>query len=152
RCPDPGMALANLERFVVAQSEPKAMMRRLAQSPKTIEILLQVFSTTQHLSELLIRDPALIDWLQGGAERRDRAALIDELWNALRTVRSESEQSLVIRQFRLSETLRIGYNDIVRGFPLELTTADLSNLADACIEAATRLARSYAETRFGSPL
>ena len=59
RCPEPGMALANLERFVAARPEPVATLRKLAGNPKTTEILLQVFSTSQHLSELLIRDPAL---------------------------------------------------------------------------------------------
>ena len=129
----------------------ESTLRKLAENPKTTEILLQVFSTSQHFSELLIRDPALIDWLQGGAERRDREALIDDLWSTLREAQRESEQSLAIRRFRLRETLRIGYNDIVRGVPLEVTTLDLSNLADACIEAATRLARQWAESRFGSP-
>ena len=47
--------------------------------------------------------------------------------------------------------LRIGYNDIVRGLPLEMITLDLSHLADACVEAACRLARRHAEERHGAP-
>ena len=50
-----------------------------------------------------------------------------------------------MRRFRLRETLRIGFNDIVRGFPLEVTTVDLSNLADACVDAATRLVGNLSE-------
>ena len=34
---------------------------------------------------------------------------------------------------------------------MEVTTVDLSNLADACTEVATRLARGWAESRFGLP-
>jgi glutamate-ammonia-ligase adenylyltransferase len=151
RCPDPGMALTSLERFIAAEQDPGPMLLDLATRPRTTEMLLQVFSTSQHLSELLIRDPALLPWLQSGPERRDREALIDELWNDLATARGEREQSLAIRRFRHRETLRIGYNDIVRGFPLEVITLDLSNLADACAEAAVRLARSWAEARFGVP-
>lgn len=152
RCPEPGMALSNLERFVAAQGDGEPIVRKLAENPKTAEILLQVFSTSQHFSELLIREPALIDWLQGGAERRDREALISDLWKALGELRTDEEMGLAIRRFRLRETLRIGYNDIVRGFPLEVTTLDLSNLADACIEVAVRLARDWTEARFGFPL
>ena len=48
--------------------------------------------------------------------------------------------------------LRIGYNDVVRGHPLELTTLDLSNLADACVEAATRSARESTVARHGEPI
>src|SRR5271157_1457184 len=152
RCPDPGMALANLERFVAGQSDPEPALRKLADNLKTTEILLQVFSTSQYLSEVLIRDPGLLGWLQAGAERPDREALIEDLWSSLSGASTEAQQALAIRRFRLRETLRIGYNDIVRGLPVEVITLDLSNLADACTEAATRLARGWAEDRFGPAL
>ena len=114
-----------------------ATLRDLADDPRTTEILLQVFSTSQYFSEVLIRDPALLDWLQRGPERRDRASLIDDLWDdAVDALDDEDEQSLAFRRFRQRESLRIGYNDIVRGLPLEVITHDLSDLADACVEAA----------------
>src|SRR4051812_32443796 len=52
RCPEPGMALSNLERYIAARPEPEPLLRKLADNPKTTEILLQVFSTSQHLSDL----------------------------------------------------------------------------------------------------
>ena len=152
RCPEPGMALANLERFVAGQSDPEPALRKLADNLKTTEILLQVFSTSQYLSEVLIRDPGLLGWLQAGAERPDRDALIEDLWSSLDGANTEALQALAIRRFRLREILRIGYNDIVRGLPIEVITLDLSNLADACIEAAARLARGWADDRFGPAL
>ena len=152
RCPEPGMALANLEQFVAGQPDPEPALCKLAENIKTTEILLHVFSTSQYLSEVLIRDPGLLGWLQAGAERPDREALIEDLWSSLSGASTEAHQALAIRRFRLRETLRIGYNDIVRGLPLEVITLDLSNLADACTEAATRLARWWAEARFGPAL
>ena len=83
RCADPGMALANLERFLAAVPRIDATLDELADNARTTEILLHVFSTSQYFSEVLIRDPELLDWLQGGPERPDRAALIDELWTKL---------------------------------------------------------------------
>ena len=74
-----------------------------------------------------------------------------ELWETLSALPTEEEQKLALRRFRQRESLRIGYNDIVRGFPLEVITQDLSHLADACVEAAVRLARAHAEARFGVP-
>lgn len=152
RCADPGMALTNLDRYIAALADPRPGLARLAERPRATETLLQVFSTSQHLSELLIRRPELIDWLQSGAERRDRQTLINDLWNLLNTGERAEDDRLALRRFRNRETLRIGYNDIVRGFPLEITTVDLSNLADACVEAATRLARASVEARYGPPL
>ncbi|WP_337176532.1 bifunctional [glutamate--ammonia ligase]-adenylyl-L-tyrosine phosphorylase/[glutamate--ammonia-ligase] adenylyltransferase [Paludisphaera sp.] len=151
RCPDPDMALANFERYVAALPDPADGLDRLLAGPRTVEILLQVLSTSQHLGELLIRDPGLIDWLQAGAGRRDRDSLISELWEELSGEGGAVDPRIVIRRFRLRETLRIGYDDIIRGVPLEVTTADLSHLAEACVEAATRLARESAERRHGAP-
>ncbi|MFI5454713.1 MAG: bifunctional [glutamate--ammonia ligase]-adenylyl-L-tyrosine phosphorylase/[glutamate--ammonia-ligase] adenylyltransferase [Isosphaerales bacterium] len=151
RCADPGMALANLERFVAALPGIASTLRQLADNPRTTEILLQVFSTSQYFSEVLIRDPEFLDWLRGGPERPDRAALIEDLWNTVVGLPTDLEQGLALRRFRRRESLRIGYNDIIRGFPLELITQDLSDLADACVEVAVRLARSRAVARFGLP-
>jgi glutamate-ammonia-ligase adenylyltransferase len=151
-CPDPGMALTNLERFLAACDRPEEAVGRLAADARTAEILVQLFSTSQYLSELMIRDPSRLDWLRGGPERRGRRAMADALWDALRGVDDPGEQRLILRRFRLGEMLRIGYSDIVHGLPLEQTTLDLSVLADACLEAAYRLARSRAEARHGVPL
>ena len=139
--PTPSMALTNLERFLAAVPRLDRTLAELAGDPRTTEILLQVFSTSQYYSEVLIRDPELFDWLQTGADLRDRTMLVDQLWETLSALTAEEEQKLALRRFRQRESLRIGYNDIVRGFPLELITQDLSHLADACVEGAVRLAR-----------
>ncbi|MBV8383432.1 MAG: hypothetical protein JOZ63_12555, partial [Planctomycetaceae bacterium] len=95
RCPDPDMALTNLERFVAACPEPEATLRDLIGHPRTTEVLVQLFSTSQHFSELIIRDPPLLDWLRGGAQRRDREALIAELWAEAVDARDEASERMV---------------------------------------------------------
>jgi glutamate-ammonia-ligase adenylyltransferase len=152
QCADASMALVNLERFLSAAPSLESALLNLADSPRTTEVLLQVFSTSQYFSEVLIGDPELLPWLQAGAERRDREGLFEALWTALCDLESPDAQDLALRRFRRRESLRIGYNDIVRGFPLEVTTDDLSNLAEACVEAAVRLARSRSAARFGEPV
>lgn len=151
RCPDPGMALTNLERFISGCAEPDQTLALLAASDRTAEIALQLFSTSQYLSELLIREPSLLDWLRAGAERRDPGALLNELWQSLRETTDENDERLALRRFRQRELLRIGYTDIVRSLPLELITLDLSVLADVCVEGACRLARARAESKYGAP-
>ncbi len=151
RCPDPGMALTNLERFVSANPLPEAALEGLVDETRALEILIQLFSTSQHFSELIIRDPASPAWLREGSDRRDRTTLIAELWDSVREAGDDEAERLTLRRFRRRETLRVGYNDIVRGLPLELITLDLSHMADACVEAAYRLARRRAEGRHGVP-
>src|SRR3954470_6137563 len=65
RCPDAGMALTNLERFVAASERPESVLQVLAREARTTDVLVQLFSTSQHFSELMIRDPSLLEWLQG---------------------------------------------------------------------------------------
>ena len=149
-CPDPDMALTNLERFVSASDDPELTLTVLALTPKTTEIAIQLFSTSQYFSELMIRDPTLLGWLRSRPDRRDRDDLIADLWDELREADDEGRRR-AIRRFRQREMLRIGYDDIVRGSPLEVTTLDLSHLADACVEGAVRVARVNAEGRHGIP-
>ena len=151
RCPDPGMALLNLERFIEASSSPADTLTQIATSGRTTDILLQLFSTSQFLTELLIREPELLGWLLAGPDRLDRDALVADLWSSLGAARTETDERLALRRFRLRELLRIGYNDIVRGLPLDTITLDLSALADACVEAASRIARTRAEVKHGAP-
>ena len=152
RCPDPGMALSNLERFISACPDPPASLRLLTQHPRTTEVLVQLFSTSQHFSEVMIGDPSLLDWLRAGPVRCDRAQLLDALQDAVNTSVGDDAAKLALRRFRRREMLRIGYDDIVRGAPLEVTTLDLSHLAEASVETACRLARERTEERFGTPV
>jgi len=150
-CPDPDMALTNMERYVSACPDPSQRIALLSSQPRTTEILVQLLSTSQYFSEMLIREPGLLEWLRAGADRRDRLTLITDLWTLLRDAHDELSERLILRRFRQRELLRIGYNDIVRGVPLEVITLDLSHLADACVEASYRLARRRAEARYGVP-
>ena len=97
RCADPGMAIAQSERFMAAVPRIETALEELAKSPRTTEVLLQVFSTSQYLTEVLIPDPELLDWLQSGPERPDRSALIDDLWSTVSGRSDENEQRVALR-------------------------------------------------------
>ena len=71
RCSDPGMALTNLERLVAKVPRLDETLRPARRGARTTDILVQLFSASQHFSEVLIRDPRLLDWLQ--AEGRGAA-------------------------------------------------------------------------------
>jgi len=151
-CPDPGMALTNLERFASRATDGLVRLTALVADPRTTDLLIQLFSASQHLSEIIIRDAGVVAWLRSGADRRDRDAMAEALWSELLVAGSENERKLAIPRLRNREMLRIGYNDVVRGHPLELTTLDLSNLADACTEGATRAALAATTERHGLPI
>ena len=66
--------------------------------------------------------------------------LIDELTAEVEALADDKAVLAALRRFKRRETLRIGYGDIVREQSLETVTGQISHLADAMIEAATRSA------------
>jgi glutamate-ammonia-ligase adenylyltransferase len=151
RCGDPDAALTHLDRFVAAHKEPDIALSVLTLDLKTTEILLQLFGTSYYFAELLIHDPDVLPWLRGGAERLDRGELVDRLAEELAEAQDDADRLARLRRFRHRHLLRIGYADIVKNAPLEVVAQDLSHLADACVEAALRIARGQLEARHGVP-
>ena len=64
RSSDPDMALNNLERFVAAARNPLSLGSLFERDREALPILLQIFATSQHLSDLLITDSESYDLLR----------------------------------------------------------------------------------------
>lgn len=147
--PDAGMALTNFDRFLATHPDPAEAVSRLAGDARGLEVLVQVLGTSQHFSEQMIRDPSLFDWLRNRPGRRDRRELAADLTADLDRT---GDPRATLRSFKAREMLRIGHDDIIRGDPLEVTALDLSNLAEACVEAAYRHARRRLAEKHGDAL
>src|ERR1051325_10957178 len=64
RTPDPDMALNNLERFLANPAAVPLLPAILENRARALEILLQLFGTSQMFSDLLARHPDAIDLLR----------------------------------------------------------------------------------------
>ena len=149
---DPDMALNNLARFFVAARNPLALGSLFERDPDALPILVQIFSTSQHLSDLLVADPESYDLLRmTEGQPVSREALVGDIVAELMEVHDERIAMASLRRFKRRESLRIAYGDIVRELPLEVVTAQISHLADACVEAAVRFARRQLEAKLGVP-
>ena len=152
RCPDPDMALTNLERFLAVESAARQLGKFLDGRARTLEILLQLFSTSQYFSELLIANPDYIEMLRVPLRR---SPSLEELTAQLQAeVDAAFEDSAVLRafrRFRQRQTLRIGTNDIIRNRPLAEVTLDISRVADAAVQVALTTALRNLSKRFGPP-
>jgi glutamate-ammonia-ligase adenylyltransferase len=149
-CPDPDMALNNLERFLAVEDAAR-QAETLLGSP--LEVLIQLFSTSQYLTELLIEHPQEVDRL---AIPLRHSPTKEELVQQLQEeVQNAGEDALVLRafrRFRERELLRIGANDILRERPLEEITRDISTVAEAAVEVALATAQRTVSNRFGLPV
>ena len=58
------MAINNLDHFVQASRSPLSLVALFDRDPHALSELLQMFSVSQHLSDLLVTDPTTLDRLR----------------------------------------------------------------------------------------
>lgn len=138
---DPEMALNNLDRFVAAARNPLSLGALFERDPEAMPILLQIFATSQYLSDVLITDPESYDLLrltEGQPVKRE--PLVTEFAAEVLALGDPAAVMTALRRFKRRETLRIAYGDLIRGQRLDTVTRQISYLADAVIEAAVQAA------------
>ncbi|MGD0900816.1 MAG: hypothetical protein ABR915_23540, partial [Thermoguttaceae bacterium] len=153
RCADPDMALNNLDRFVTAARNPLGVGTLIERDPTALPTLLQIFSTSQHLSDLLVQDPEGFDLLrltEGAAVARQM--LVEDLVAEVSALGHEEAVLRALRRFKRRETLRIAYGDLIREQSLRTVTAQISYLADAILEGALAAASRKLRAQRGCPI
>ncbi|MCA9239292.1 MAG: hypothetical protein KDA37_03795, partial [Planctomycetales bacterium] len=152
RLADPDMAWNNLERFISAARNPLSTTALFERDPEALPNLLQLFSTSQYLSDVLVRDEESYDLLrmtEGRPVARD--LLMEELRADLLTLTDAEDAMAALRQHKQRETLRIGYGDIIRNQEVSTVARQVSFLADALVESAIAFARKRLEEKLGAP-
>ncbi len=130
----------------------EACARAGVELPRVDEVAAHVLAASEFVAESLVREPGLPAAM---AERLGRAQAPGELRGrleaALEGVAGEDELGLRLRRVRRAEMVRIAWRDLGGLAELSETLEDLTELADACVDAA--LARLYAweVARFGTP-
>ena len=121
---DPDMALNNLDRFVAAARNPLSLASLFERDREALPILLQIFSTSQYLSDLLVT-------IGEAARERGKAVLIaiDEL----QYVPEDQLAALIAALHRVSQG----------GLPVAMAAAGLPQLLGRAGRA-----KSYAERLF----
>ena len=152
-CADPDMALHNLERFVRAARNPLAVGTLFERDGQALPTLLQIFASSQYLSDLLVMDSAGFDLLRlTEGQPVTRQALVDELAAEVAVLEHDTSVLRALRRFKRRETLRIAHGDIVREQSLKTVTTQISSVADAVLEAAVLAARRKFELQRGVPI
>ena len=133
-------------------SEAKKLLR-----PENLGLLadaLALAAWSDFLAQTLLQNKDYFDWLK--RQRTDQKVrttedLIESLARFALT-NSGLEPAVLLARFRRRELLRIYLRDIRNLGTVAETTLDLSNLADAILEYALRIARQELENRWGAPL
>ncbi|MCW8886346.1 MAG: bifunctional [glutamate--ammonia ligase]-adenylyl-L-tyrosine phosphorylase/[glutamate--ammonia-ligase] adenylyltransferase [Motiliproteus sp.] len=139
------------QHFVEKADEPQ--LNTLNTQPEQFwQQLARVWACSDFVASQCGRNPQwLIDLLEPLQQSYASSRYADTLTTLLETVETEAQLHQVLRQFRNREMIRIVWRDLLRDAEVEETTADLSNLADACIDGALTWLYRWACENWGTP-
>lgn len=151
KSPDPDQALNNLEKFVSAAGARTTLYSLLANNPKVLELLLQLFGQSDFLSGTLIHYPEMLDVLLD-PEVMERTKSKEQMYQELKVALTGAPDRISkLRRFKQAETLRIGVRDIAGKADFPRTLRALSDLADTCVQVAYEIAREELYNQYGIP-
>src|SRR3990172_8382520 len=136
--PSPDDCLTNLERVSAAAGE--AGLKKILKAKEGLKRLVFLCGSSPYLSNILSLNPDLFEelFLKNGLDvKKDLPVFKEELLKL--TEGAEGAEGFpgmakVLRQYRNREYLRIGGRDLLGLAPMEEVTAELSDLAEACLD------------------
>jgi len=130
---DPDRVVTRLDSYLEAYGSPAALLEMWHGNPAAFELMLLLFDRSEFLAEAAIRDPDLIDDFVAGGRLRQRK-MAPEILKDLRHGLDDEDQFLWLRRYHEAELMRLGLRDILGLADFEENLAELSALADACLQ------------------
>ena len=128
---------------------------KLPDDSKFIAMLKRVFTFSDFVSKSCILDPEMFEILMknGNLQRRFMPGEYNIMLESfLSGVKDDEQLSIFLRLFRRREMVRIAWRDLAGWADLSETMADLSNLADACLEKAVSILYDWLCLEHGIPV
>jgi len=147
--PDPDRCLINLDRMVRALGGGAILYQLFAESADVLAVFADISGWSQHLSDLLVRDPAMLDALVDSLVVGGGEIPIDDL--PLDQIEDVADPRRLLTDFRDIHLVRIGVRDIQRKANTENTSRELTSLAERILALAIARGRADLEKRFGPP-
>ena len=133
------------------QAMEESAVDQLPQS--IIDLLPMVWACSEYVTRSCLRNPGLLIELQDDLCRAYQSEdLRQALMARLADVEGEEQLSIALRQFRRREMVRIIWRDIAGWASLEETLADLSMLADVCLDLALEKLYAWQCAELGTPV
>jgi glutamate-ammonia-ligase adenylyltransferase len=133
RLSDPDRVLTRLASFISAYAARVPLLELWNANPSLFELMLLLFDRSEFLAEMAIRTPDLIDDVVAGDRLRQRKTA-EQILKELRRGSADADQFLWLRRYHETELMRLGLRDILGLADFEQNLAELSALADACLQ------------------
>lgn len=149
---DPDMALNSLERLVASPVSARILTAAISTDPSIVGKLLVLFSASQYVSDVLVRDADSLEAMIHQQGRLFSSGLLrSSLARQMEQAGDRARAMEILRQFKHQQFLRIIWADLIDGCRIQRLTQQISWVAIAICEAACQWARAELETRFGVP-
>jgi len=143
--PDPDAAIRNFERFISAVRGREMFYEFLRDQPRLIDLLCRLGGFSEPLSRTLIDHPEYLDLVTDRsvmAEPKGQAVFRRELAQRLAPLLQPELKLADLRRYKRREMFRIGVRDLTHAADLATTLAEISDLAEACLQAALEICLS----------
>ena len=137
---DPERSLVYLERLL--ESADESVLPALVKNPRVIESLVTIFSGSQFLTEIILRNPGNVHLLHNRkslTQRKSTATIHAESSKIINETNADQKLD-ALRRYQRGEILRIGASDLLALYDLRTVTRQLSKLASGLVRACLDLA------------
>ncbi len=152
--PDQDMAIRHAESFLSNLGYRVSYLALLLENPPVLNLLIRLFGTSVLLSRFFMKHPELMDHLVARdffQHYRSRSELLSDLEALLRNITDQEERFNAIREFKNSETLRMGVRDLSKAAEPAEVMAGLSALAEVILTVVMEDAQAELQHRYGHP-
>jgi glutamate-ammonia-ligase adenylyltransferase len=149
--PDPDGTLNNLERVTASLGAKAVLYELFSFNPPSLKLYVDICASSPYLSGILTSNPGMIDELLDSLvldQPRTGAEVKAELAELLR---GASDVDPILHSFQDKELLRIGVQDLLGKADVRTTTAELSDLAEAILNAVFDLTEPAVRAKLGDP-
>ncbi|MGN6720254.1 MAG: bifunctional [glutamate--ammonia ligase]-adenylyl-L-tyrosine phosphorylase/[glutamate--ammonia-ligase] adenylyltransferase, partial [Candidatus Binatia bacterium] len=153
RSSDPDQALFNLANFSHSIGGRTGFLTLLAENPKTLRVLITLFAESQFLTDLFLNRPELIDTLirvDLTHVTKNREQMLGEMQSALSQCDDTESKLNALRRYKNEEFIRIGLHDLGGAIDLLETLRQLSDLADASVQAVLDVTLAELNKNYGA--
>jgi glutamate-ammonia-ligase adenylyltransferase len=141
--PNPNSAVQYLVKFVEASQARETFMELFDNNPKLLELLMILFGSSGVLSDIVVKQPALMDVLMNVESLyrfKPEGKIKEEMELSLNGCSDLQSQLLFLRKYKQGEELRIGMRYLIKEADLQGTLADLASLADVFLQVVLSIA------------
>ena len=149
--PDPDMALVNLEKVTATLGAKAVLWELFSFNPPSLRLYVDLCAWSEFLSEILIRNPGMIDELLDSLVLNQPRSLEDLSEELAELCHGAADPDPILHSFKDKELLRIGVRDILGKDTIRETTVALSDLAEAILVQTALLQSPPLLKRFGVP-